>query len=190
MTTTTESETMAHHQTMVTKMADRYARAFRMVDRDDLIQEGMVALLAAARNYDRNRGASLSTYAWPRVKQSMRRHIGLNPLTHKLEPKDRHMRLDVPFRQDDDRTLLDVLGTSATQEESRMATENRKAIIDALDCLNEKERAAVVGRFFDERVMADIASDLGLTRQRVEQLEKVALGKLRARLLGWHRMAA
>jgi RNA polymerase sigma factor (sigma-70 family) len=71
-----------------------------------------------------------------------------------------------------------------------MATENRKAIIDALDCLNEKERAAVVGRFFDERVMADIASDLGLTRQRVEQLEKVALGKLRARLLGWHRMAA
>jgi RNA polymerase sigma factor (sigma-70 family) len=190
MTTTTESETMAHHQAMVVKMADRYSRAFRMVDRDDLIQEGMFALLTASRRYDPSRGAGLMTYAWKLIKQQMRRVIGVNRTTHKLQLKEQHLHLEHQVRPNDSRTFLDILGTSATQENDSMATETRAAVSEAMAVLSDTERAVIVGRFVDDRTLADLGAELGVTRQRVEQAEKRALGKLRDRLLRWHRMAA
>lgn len=185
-----EAATIAEHHGMVTSIADRYARSFRMVDRDDLIQAGMLALLTASRRYDPDRGAGLMTYAWRLIKQQMRREIGVNRKTHKLEPKERHLSLQAPVAANDERSILDTLHVRATQVDELVANERRAALSEALGVLSAIERATIVGRFVDERTLADLGAELGVTRQAVEQAEKRALGKLRDRLRRWHRMAA
>ena len=49
----------------------------------------------------------------------------------------------------------------------------------AIDALPERLRAVVTGYFFEERPMAQIAAELGVTESRVSQLRAEALGLLR-----------
>ena len=50
------------------------------------------------------------------------------------------------------------------------------------ECLDEREQAVIRGRFWDGRTLAAIGETLGLSRERVRQLERQALGKLRRAL--------
>jgi RNA polymerase sigma factor FliA len=50
---------------------------------------------------------------------------------------------------------------------------------DAVEELPERLRAVVTGYFFEQRKMADIAAELGVTESRISQLRSEALGVLR-----------
>ncbi len=72
-----------------------------------------------------------------------------------------------------------VTEPSAGPEEMLIRRERLGYLRHAVDALPERLRAVVQGYFFDERPMARIAEDLGVTESRVSQLRAEALGLLR-----------
>ena len=72
-----------------------------------------------------------------------------------------------------------VTEPSAGPEEMIIRRERLGYLKHAIDALPERLRTVVQGYFFDERPMAQIALDLGVTESRVSQLRSEALGLLR-----------
>jgi RNA polymerase sigma factor for flagellar operon FliA len=72
-----------------------------------------------------------------------------------------------------------VTEPSAGPEEMLIRRERLGYLRHAIDALPERLRVVVQGYFFDERPMAQIALDLGVTESRVSQLRAEALGLLR-----------
>jgi RNA polymerase sigma factor FliA len=72
-----------------------------------------------------------------------------------------------------------VTEPGAGPEELLLRRERLGYLRDAVEALPERLRAVVVGYFFEERSMADIAAELGVTDSRVSQLRSEALGLLR-----------
>jgi len=104
-------------------------------DRDDLIQEGMIGLFGAARDYDGSKGASFSTFAnlcvsrqiYKAVQASQRRKNG--PLNDYI-----------PIYQsgeNGDRFLLDEV-SERVQESPEMAVIEREKLRDLLSALDRE----------------------------------------------------
>jgi RNA polymerase sigma factor for flagellar operon FliA len=72
-----------------------------------------------------------------------------------------------------------VTEPSAGPEEMLLRRERLGYLRHAIDVLPERLRAVVTGYFFEERPMAQIAGELGVTESRVSQLRAEALGLLR-----------
>ncbi|MCO8273112.1 sigma-70 family RNA polymerase sigma factor [Actinoplanes sp. TRM 88003] len=72
-----------------------------------------------------------------------------------------------------------VTEPSAGPEELLIRRERLGYLRDAIDALPERLRAVVQGYFFEERPMARIAEELGVTESRVSQLRAEALTLLR-----------
>jgi RNA polymerase sigma factor for flagellar operon FliA len=72
-----------------------------------------------------------------------------------------------------------VTEPGAGPEELLLRRERLGYLRDAVEVLPERLRAVVVGYFFQERPMADIAAELGVSESRVSQLRSEALGLLR-----------
>ena len=64
-------------------------------------------------------------------------------------------------------------------EEMLLRRERLGYLSDAVEVLPERLRAVVIGYFFEERPMVQIAKELGVTESRVSQLRGEALGLLR-----------
>lgn len=60
-------------------------------------------------------------------------------------------------------------------EESIVARERRAYLTDAVSALPERLRHVVIGYFFEERSMQDLADELGVSESRVSQLRAEAL---------------
>lgn len=72
-----------------------------------------------------------------------------------------------------------VTEPSAGPEELLIRRERLGYLRHAVDALPERLRAVVLSYYFDERPMAQIALDLGVTESRVSQLRAEALGLMR-----------
>ena len=86
---------------------------------------------------------------------------------------------------DSDTTYLDLLADESDGQEkllmARETEDNRRLMIDqALKQLTPREQEVVAGRFFAgvAKTLQDVGDELGITRERVRQLESNALKKL------------
>jgi RNA polymerase sigma-32 factor len=98
----------------------------------------------------------------------------------------RDSSLDLARFEGAEETFLDQLPDERENQEDALmhrqeATRREKTIAAALASLNERERRIVHERILAEvpRTLQDVADDYGITRERVRQLEKNALEKLR-----------
>ncbi len=93
--------------------------------------------------------------------------------------------LDMPVGEDGDATLGDLLSDeNAVGPESKAAADDARSQIEgALSALNERERRIIMLRFGfvdgEERTLAEIGEEFGMSRERIRQLEKLALAKLK-----------
>lgn len=81
-------------------------------------------------------------------------------------------------------TLVDLIanpeGSYGTEPQDFLTSAtNRDAVEAALVHLPENEAHIIRERFFAERTLRDIAEDLGFTRSRAGQVQRIALNKLR-----------
>lgn len=87
------------------------------------------------------------------------------------------LNYDSVFRDSED---CDALSASeADPGEVILRRERRAYLRDAVAALPERLRVVVVGCFFDERPMLDLARELGVTESRVSQMKAEALNLLR-----------
>jgi alternative sigma factor RpoH len=93
--------------------------------------------------------------------------------------------LDAPIGEDGDGQIMDIIEdeTIAAPDEELEKFFNKERATEYLDLLNERERLIIDMRYGlnggDSSTLADIARKLGVSRERVRQLEAATIIKLR-----------
>ena len=123
---------------------------------DDLISEGNIGLMKAARKYDGERGVRFVNYAVVFVRQQIEKAL-------KMESAELRVENMKDVRDDNSPAIADDVEFS-------------------LGSLNERERKVVTAYFGigQERLtMAEIAEDMNLRRERVRQIRNKAIRRLK-----------
>jgi RNA polymerase sigma-32 factor len=128
------------------------------------------------------------------INEELSKKLGLTPekvglLGERLEARD--VSLDVPAYDDGTQTMLDTLVSGSPSQEERFSDAERAgklstSVREAIKDLDARERFIVEVRIMadgaDELTLAEIGRRLGVSRERVRQLEARARKKLRKRL--------
>ena len=199
----------------------------------DLIQEGNLGLMRAARGFDANFGTKFSTYATSWIKQSISRAIAnkassirvpihaaeqeriLNGARNHLqtttgrEPSIQELgelldkspgevqgaltarktvvSYDVPIGPGEDGSFSDLLADESASETEDLFMEDalKDSVWGLLEALPERERYVVKRRYGLDgdgcATLAEIGAGIGVTRERVRQIQRSALSRLRSR---------
>ncbi len=139
----------------------------------DLVSDGNMSLIRAVEKFDYARGNKFSTYASWAIMKNYARTI---PDEHKR--RDRFRAADMDMLQ----TATDARGDVTQQridESDRMTQVGR-----FLDRLDAREQTIIIRRYgldhvHEPQTLKEVGSALGVTKERVRQIEAKALEKLR-----------
>jgi len=136
-----------------------------------------------------------------RTKQEMYKTLGREPTDEELAeelgitPRDlaelqrlaiRTISLDQPVGEDEETTLGELIvdGEAPTPFDVASLSQLREDVRTALESLNEREREVLYLRYGldggEMRTLQEVAEALGVTRERVRQIESRALRKMRS----------
>ncbi len=102
-----------------------------------------------------------------------------------LNLSERATSVDLPIGKDGDRPLLDIIPDEQNPEPSELVQdENVHRYVDNwLSELDEKQREVIVRRFglhgYERATLEEVGNELGVTRERVRQIQMDALKRLR-----------
>ena len=173
----------------------------RGVDLEDLVQVGMLGLLRAIDSFDPLRGFAFSTYAIHWIRHHIRREVQNTASTVRTPVWKQARRradgtreravcvtLDAPLDGEDGScTRLDTLpDTGALPDEQTDDRARAHAVHRLLAQLPDGERAVIVARYWREQTLAEVGPSYrgGVTRERIRQVEKVALDRMRQQVFG------
>ncbi len=145
------------------------------LDKEDLLQEGR---LAAWLNRDNPHGWACSevTAAAYAARAAIHDSAMDLALAVRIKPSDRGQEA---FRAGHGRRSSPaVLERIPDEAGERAMLPNR--VRAAWDALEERERAILRGVYYEDKSLADIGREMGVSRERVRQLEARALQKLRS----------
>ncbi len=197
----------------------------------DLIQEGNIGLIRAARKFEYRRGHKFSTYATWWIRQAVSRavadqgrtirvpvhmgdqinrlrristqltqELGRDPSTDELadamdttpdkistliEISRRPISLETPIEEDADSEYGDFIEDKNSPQPAEIATQNllREHLQQALGRLPDREAHILELRYGlldgEAHTLEDVGRKIGVTRERVRQLEAQALNRLR-----------
>ena len=106
----------------------------------------------------------------------VKRMLGLN---------ERVTSMDVPVGPDSDRSVVDTIADTHESDPSRLLQDSdiRESIAEWLDELPEKQREVLSRRFglrgYESSTLEEVGREIGLTRERVRQIQVEALRRLR-----------
>lgn len=178
-------ELVLHNMRLVMKIANRYRNCGMGIE--DLISNGTVGLLKAIEKFDSSRGKFATHARWWINKYIL---TGLNQNGMVKEPRweRREMRcesvsLEDPIGDDGLKIGDTFYDDGDNPQEVAEKLNIRKRLMEVIDRrLNEKERFIVTahsGIGVDAMTLEQIARRLNVTRERVRQLEEIAIGKIR-----------
>lgn len=197
----------------------------------DLIQEGNIGLIRAARKFEYQRGHKFSTYATWWIRQAVSRavadqgrtirvpvhmgdqinrlrrlsmrltqELGREPTTVELadamettpdkisnlmEISRRPISLETPIDEDADSEFGDFIEDKSSPEPTEIVTQNllREHLAQVLDRLPNREAHILQLRYGlldgETHTLEEVGRQIGVTRERVRQLEAQALNRLR-----------
>ncbi len=139
----------------------------------DLVSDGNMSLIRAVEKFDYARGNKFSTYASWAIMKNFARTI-----------PDEHRRRD-RFRAADSEMLQSAADRRADEYQLRLAASDRLAQVGRfLDRLDQREQTIIIRRYgldheHEPQTLKEVGSALGVTKERVRQIEAKALEKLR-----------
>lgn len=187
------------HLGLITLMAQRVAGRWglRYLDLDDFIQVGLVAVARALPHFDPSKGM-VSTWVAAHARGSMLSlakttmplRVPLNAFESKKDAARalvaRASKPPIGLDTDDPIEIAELVPSDPTiASEER---EERESLHRAIDDLPPRWRRVLVARYFEGRTTAEVAAELGVSRQRANQLEWKAFAAFE-RQLAWRRRA-
>ena len=144
------------------------------VDFGELISEGNMALLRSVEKFDVSRGFRFSTYACRSILKSFNR----------LATKTGRYRQRFPVEFDPDMEKGDYESIRHDEQWNDSIESVREVVMENRANLSELERRIVMERFAiisreKGRTLAEVGEIVGLTNERVRQIQKLAIGKIR-----------
>jgi len=221
------NELVSRNLKYVVSVANRYKGCGLSLS--DLINEGNIGMIEAAKRFDPQKGVKFITYAVWWIRQSIlhalaeqagsvRLPIKQAGLLYKISAKYRelflslkreptsedvakvlnisledvesvmrvyrfHLSLDTPLKENEDTSYLDMLASSTEHpmDEDILLLSLKKEIEGLLSELSPREKRILKMRFgFSKEPMTleEIGKKIGLSRERVRQIEKRAKSKL------------
>lgn len=145
----------------------------RNVDEDDMLSDALFALARAVDRFNPWRGYRFSTYACNVIARALMRRGKQESHYRKRFPVQHDVSFERPDRSPDDQTELYV---------ERL----HRALEQNLGDLTELESRILAQRFPAQRedrlTFQEIGDSIGLSKERVRQIQNIALGKLREAL--------
>ena len=141
----------------------------------ELISDGIVSLIRAVERFDYSRGFKLSTYASWAIMKNFARSV----------PKERYL-LDHFVTSSEE--ILDLVASAGRYDpRATSMLELRESIQTVLAQLSPRERSIVVRHFglnelSEPQTLDQLSRSLGISKERVRQIEQRAMQKLRAML--------
>ena len=153
---------------------------------EDLVSEGNIGLMKAARKYDATKGLRFVNYAVVPIRQQIEKALKVESAEQRVESvRDGQTRsVDAPLGTKTNMSLLSVLvdSNSPLADERLLRSNVETAVEYALRSLNERE-SQVVNAFFgigqEHAPMAEIAEDMNLKRERVRQIRDKAIRRMK-----------
>lgn len=203
---------IALYMPLVGSVAKRYARGGE--DYEDLVQVGSIGLIKAIDRFDLSRGSEFASFAAPTISGEIKRHLrdrgetvrlprGLaelrgrvggarEDLTARLgrEPSAAELAREVGADEAAVGNVLSALrGTASAEPDLEIAVaggapEDRLALMEAFDVLDERERRIVYMRYVQDLDQDEIARELGISKRHLSRQTRAALEKLRRGLEG------
>ncbi len=138
-----------------------------------LVSDGNMSLIRAVEKFDYSRGNKFSTYAsWAIMKNFAR------TIPHEFKHRDRfRTSLDEMFTSQED-----ARGDQMEEESAqRLRSEQVNKILSRLD---DREQKIIISRFGldysqEPQTLKEVGDEMGVTKERVRQIEARALSKLR-----------
>jgi len=139
----------------------------------ELVSDGNVSLIRAVEKFDFARGFKFSTYASVAIMKNFARTI---PEEHRHRDRFRTSYLEVFADTEDTRTDQSEQETAQLQREAKVQ--------ELMTRLDERERKIVDRRFGLTRgreplTLKQVGAEIGVTKERVRQIEARAMSKLR-----------
>jgi RNA polymerase primary sigma factor len=150
------------------------------VEFSELISEGNMALLRSIEKFDVSRGFKFSTYACRSILKSFNRLATKTGRYRRLFPTE----FDPELERSDQEARRGEIERQDSLDELRDVMSNNRAGLTALERRVLTERYAI-GRKGDDRVrtLTEVGQIVGLTNERVRQIQNAALAKLRATMV-------
>lgn len=169
---TVKNEIMRANLRLVVSLAKRYAT--RSQSLFDLVSDGNMSLMRAVEKFDFARGFKFSTYAtWAIVKNFAR-----------TVPKEQRHRSRFRTSRDE---LFELAPDERSDQIEMEATrsEREEQVARILQHLDDRERQIVRDRFGLNRgqepmTLHEVGAAMGVTKERIRQIETRALAKLRS----------
>lgn len=150
-----------HYQPLVLKLATKISQQEKMLQ--DLVQEGILALIESVETYDYGRGVAFSLFAMHRIRGQMLNYL----------QKERGSSVQEQFAE------AAKNGRYSLNEENIGILSKMKDLVQALPL---KEQVVFEGVYIEEQTIADIAKKLEVTTSYAYRLQKKSIKRLRGML--------
>lgn len=139
----------------------------------ELVSDGNMSLMRAVEKFDYGRGNKFSTYATWAIMKNFARSI---PGEHRQRERFRTSTEEVFVATEDTRSDHFAAETAQSIRESHVGR--------ILDRLDDREQKIIISRFgldYDREplTLKEVGAELGVTKERIRQIEARALNKLR-----------
>lgn len=164
------------HMGMVITVAKRYKKKFPACDMSDLVSEGSESLMKAIKGFDPERGFTFSTYAIQAMSNACQRVASLTSKRKKLNGASYEVAMPtLQDRSNHRQEKEEAVTRSLIHDLAGILTENNAKLTPTEMTIVEKR----FGLYGKPMKLEDIGNELGISKERVRQLQEQALRKLR-----------
>jgi len=156
---------------LVNKIASKYVKANTSRCFDDIFQIGCMGLIKAADKFDNTLGFKFSTYAYRLIEGEI-----INNVNRKEERMVDTIGIEEYVNGYEGLTIGDTLESDCIEEFNFIEDDAFRSLLNGL---SNKQSQVIKLRFSSKLTQLETAKILGVTKQRISQLEAAAIRKIK-----------